>query len=159
MIVGVNALIAGALGGLGPPGHPIVEASLWMPAAPGLYAVHASDKGLRDLSLEHVERSIPLYVGKAEKSLVSRDLRIHFGVSGTSTSTTGQSTLRRSFAALLHERLQLTPVPRESAPPHRFAMFALDRASEARLTAWMHENLRLSVWVMPADTAVRLVGI
>jgi len=159
MITGVKALTTSALTGLGPPGHLLAEAPAHLRAAPGLYAVHASDQGLRDLGLEHVERSIPLYVGKAEKSLASRDLRTHFGVGGTSTSTTGQSTLRRSFAALLHERLQLTPVPRESSPPHRFAMFALDTASEARLTAWMHENLRLAVWVMLADAGVRLVDV
>jgi hypothetical protein len=155
----VDSLVVDALAELGPPGHRLVDAPARVPAAPGLYAIHASDEGLRDLGLEHVERSIPLYVGKAEKSLASRDLRTHFGVGGTSASTTGQSTLRRSFAALLHERLQLTPVPRESSPPHRFAMFALDAASEARLTAWMHENLRLAVWVMPADAGVRLVDV
>jgi hypothetical protein len=104
-------------------------------------------------------RSIPLYVGEAETSLVARDLHTHFGVGGSGRSTTGQSTLLRSFAALLHERLDLTPVPRESAPPHRFVVFTLDAPSEARLTEWMHEHLRLAVWFYRADAEVPLVDV
>lgn len=127
-----------------------------MPAKPGLYAVHGSAAAWSDLGVAGREPGIPLYVGKAQKSLASRDVRVHFGTGASGGSTTGQSTLRRSLAALLADQLQLRPVPREKAPPHRFAMFALDEPSDARLTEWMHEHLRLATWVMPAHAEVPL---
>jgi hypothetical protein len=105
------------------------------------------------------EPGIPLYVGKAQKSLASRDVRVHFGIGASGGSTTGHSTLRRSLAALLADQLQLRPVPREKVPPHRFAMFALDEPSDARLNDWMYEHLRLATWVMPAEAGESLAAV
>ena len=130
-----------------------------MPARAGLYAVHGSVTAWRDLGIAGRERGIPLYVGKAQKSLASRDVRVHFGVGASGGSTTGQSTLRRSLAALLADQLKLHPVPREKTPPHRFAMYALDEPSDARLTEWMHEHLRLATWVMPTEVEVLLAAV
>ncbi|MER3391041.1 MAG: hypothetical protein RIC81_00840 [Microcella pacifica] len=121
--------------------------------------MHGSACAFSDLDIAEREPGIPLYVGKAQKSLASRDVRVHFSIGTPSGSTTGQSTLRRSLAALLVDHLQLRPVPREKAPPHRFAMFALDEPSDARLTEWMHEHLRLATWVMPAEAGVSLGAV
>ena len=142
-----------ALAVLAIPGPSIAESATTVPAKPGLYAVHGSASAWSDLGIAGREPGIPLYVGKAQKSLASRDVRVHFGIGGSGGSTTGQSTLRRSLAALLVDQLQLRPAPREKAPPHRFAMFALDEPSDARLTEWMHENLRLATWA-PRDVVV-----
>lgn len=130
-----------------------------VPAVPGLYAVHGSATAWSDLGIAGRERGIPLYAGKAQKSLASRDVRVHFDIGASGGSTTGQSTLRRSLAALLADHLQLRPVPREKAPPHRFAMFALDEPSDAHLNEWMHEHLRLATWVMPADADFSLADV
>ncbi|MGW3547006.1 GIY-YIG nuclease family protein [Janibacter hoylei] len=54
----------------------------------------------------------PLYIGKAERSLVSRDLQTHF-----TSGKTGQSSLRRSLAALLRVELDLTAQPRNPSRP------------------------------------------
>lgn len=96
----------------------------------------------------------PLYVGKAERSLVSRDLRTHF-----ETGMTGTSTLRRSFAALLREPLELHGIPRSRTNPGYFANFALDDDGEGRLTHWMRTNLTLAVWAKPDDVVLRPVEV
>src|SRR5205823_4167655 len=54
----------------------------------------------------------PLYVGKAEDSLVQRDLQTLFG-----DGRTGSSTVMRSFAALLRQSLSLAVRPRDPAKP------------------------------------------
>ena len=155
----LEALVGDALASLALPGLPISEAAATVPAKPGLYAVHGSALAWSDLGIAGREPGISLYAGKAQKSLASRDVRVHFGIGASGGSTTGQSTLRRSLAALLVDQLQLRPVPREKAPPHRFAMFALDEPSDGRLTEWMHEHLRLAPWVMPAEAGVALVAV
>jgi hypothetical protein len=88
-----------------------------------------------------------LYVGKAERSLASRDIRTHFA-----TGKTGSSTVRRSFAALLRDNLALHALPRNPEKPGHFANFALDRDGEERLTRWMLERLSLAVWIRPSTT-------
>lgn len=55
-------------------------------------------------------------MGKAERSLASRDVDTHF-----STAKTGSSTLRRSLAGLLVDQLALEGRPRNPAKPERFA--------------------------------------
>lgn len=89
----------------------------------------------------------PLYVGKAEASLVSRDLDTHFR-----TGQAGRSSPRRSFAALLVGTLELTSIPRrpDSPEPGRWSHYALAPTGDARLTDWMRRCLRLAVWSHPA---------
>jgi hypothetical protein len=79
----------------------------------------------------------PLYVGKAEDSLIARDLRTHFG-----SGHTGSSTLRRSFAALLAQHLDLHAHPLNTRKPERPANYGLSAAEDERLTLWMQSNLR-----------------
>lgn len=137
-----------------------MEVAAAVPSEPGLYAVRGTATAWSDLGIGAGHGSdIPLYVGKAQKSLASRDVRVHFGIGSSGGSTTGQSTLRRSLAALLVDQLQLRPVPREKSPPHRFAMYSLDEASEKRLSEWIHTYLRLSIWVTPPEASESLGAV
>lgn len=155
----LDSLRDDALESLGANSETVSRANSTVPARPGLYAIHGDDDAWADLEIQRPDPSIPLYVGKAQKSLAARDVRVHFGVGPSQRSTTGQSTLRRSLAALIADRLDLTPVPRETAPPHRFALFALDERSDARLSEWMSVRLRLATWVMPPDSDVALTDV
>jgi len=94
----------------------------------------------------------PLYLGKSERNLNGRDVGTHFA-----TGKTGSSTLRRSLAALLVERLSLVPMPRNLDNPDGSAHFALDPAGDERLSHWMAAHLSLAVWVKPCG--VDLDGI
>jgi hypothetical protein len=131
---------------LGLSGYSIAEALVRVPNLPGLYALHARPEVWVLLDFEDRGRGVPLYVGKAEESLVSRDLKTHF-----SSGKTGSSTLRRSFAALLRELLDLHAIPRNPAKPGHYSMFALASAGDQALTDWMREHLTLAVWPKPAD--------
>ena len=115
-----------------------------VPDQPGLYALHAGATTWCELGLGEPQDDRPLYIGKAEGSLVSRDLRTHFG-----DGRTGQSTLRRSFAALLHDTLGFRGIPRNTAKPDHFARYGLSPAHDAALTRWMGERLQLAVWPKP----------
>jgi hypothetical protein len=81
---------------------------------------------------------------------VQRDLDTHLAADPTKKPRTGSSTVRRSFAALLHEALDLQAVPRNPAKPSHFSNYGLSPAGDARLTAWMHERLSLAVWERPS---------
>ena len=110
-----------------------------VPAAPGLYAVVATDVAAvqRALGAEvPVGEGGLLYVGKAQGSLRGRDLRTHFG-----TGKTAHSTLRRTFAALLGNALGFVPVPVTNA-----GKFRLTGPGEEDLTHWMCAHLGLRVW-------------
>jgi hypothetical protein len=120
---------------------PIADATVHVPDVAGLYAVYGDRSVWQDLRLGEPPDHRPLYVGKAENSLVSRDLRTHF-----ETGRTGSSTLRRSIAALLHDQLDLHAQPRNTSKPERPANYGLPAKDDARLTAWMRSNLRLAVW-------------
>lgn len=93
----------------------------------------------------------PLYVGKAEDSLVTRDLRTHFA-----TGRTGQSSPRRSLAALLVYELALVATPRRPADPEpdKWTQYALEPDGDERLTAWMRERLRLAAWTCERPVAL-----
>ncbi|MFC0681786.1 GIY-YIG nuclease family protein [Lysobacter korlensis] len=130
-----------AISALSDRGSPPAEAEQSVPSRPGLYAIHADRPVWEQLGLEPRDEKTPLYVGKAERSLTSRDLRTHFR-----TGRTGSSTVRRSLAALLRERLSLHAVPRNQARPRHFANYGLEAEGDARLTAWMHEHLTIAVW-------------
>jgi hypothetical protein len=54
-----------------------------VPDKPGLYALYGSARTWKQLGLGMPPDDRPLYVGKAEASLVSRDLRTHFATGAT----------------------------------------------------------------------------
>ena len=91
---------------------PLTAAVGAVPDRPGLYAIHASPQTWRELGLGDPPDGRPLYVGKAEDSLVTRDLKTHFG-----DGRTGHSTVRRSFAALCTTRLSCAES--RGTPPSR----------------------------------------
>ena len=72
----------------------IAEARMGVPSRPGLYAVHGDHAVWENLGLGEPTDARPLYVGKAERSLASRDVDTHF-----STGKTGSSTLRAALPA------------------------------------------------------------
>jgi hypothetical protein len=110
---------------------------------PGLYALHADTATWAQLGLGEPPDARPLYVGKAEDSLLTRDLHTHFA-----TGRTGQSSPRRSLAALLADELKLVATPRRPAnpEPHKWTHYALELECDERLTKWMRERLRLAAW-------------
>ncbi|WDH78199.1 hypothetical protein PTQ19_11820 [Microbacterium esteraromaticum] len=133
----------------------IRDAAQHVPARPGLYAIYGDEQAWLDLGLGAAYDQ-PLYVGKAEKSLVSRDLNGHFATNPKSAPRTGGSTVRRSFAALLRDALDQQAVPRNLAKPERFANYGLAEGGDARLNEWMHARLTLAVWSAPAGMTVPL---
>ena len=138
-----------ALGALAPPGIALVEADEAVPELPGLYAIYGDAAIWHELGLGEPPDARPLYVGKSESSLASRDLRTHFG-----GGRTGSSTVRRSFAALLREPLALHAQPRNPANPENFANYGLPVEHDQRLTAWMRANLRIAAWPKSGDEAL-----
>lgn len=118
-----------------------------VPDAAGLYAVFAKD---RERVRHDLGPDVPvgedglLYIGKAERSLATRDVKQHFG-----TGKTSRSTVRRTFAALLEHSALLWPVPRagKRSSSKSPATFDLSERSEEALTRWMVEHLVLRVWV------------
>lgn len=139
-----DAVVAEAQEALGN-ARPLADAHGVVPSQPGLYAIYGDAKTWKQLQLGKPPDERPLYVGKAEDSLVTRDLKTHFG-----DGRTGQSTVRRSFAALLHDTLGLRGVPRNPAKPGYFANYGLIGAHDSSLTRWMKERLQLAVWPKPA---------
>jgi hypothetical protein len=127
--------------------HPIADAVETVPDLPGLYAIYGDSEARTMLALGGLD--VPLYVGKAERSLASRDVRTHFA-----TGKTGSSTLRRSMAALLRSRLDLQAVPRNLARPDGSANFSLEPHGDRRLTDWMRAHLELAVWVRPGGVVL-----
>ncbi|MBB3158102.1 hypothetical protein FHS07_001798 [Microbacterium proteolyticum] len=122
----------------------ITDAAANVPDSPGVYAIYGNDQAWSQLGLERRADAL-LYVGKAEDSLVRRELRGHFAAA-TQRARTGSSTVRRSFAALLHDTLGLRGVPRNLAKPGYFGNFGLSSEHDVLLTGWMHEHLTLAVW-------------
>lgn len=115
-----------------------------LPPKPGLYAIYGDDHAWEELRLGSKPMDLPLYVGKAEDSVVKRDLKTHF-----EDGRTGSSTVRRSFAALLRSTLHLSGRPRNPANPGYFSNYGLSAADDAKLTRWMRDRLEISVW--PSD--------
>jgi hypothetical protein len=83
---------------------------------------------------------------------VSRDLKTHFA-----TGTTGRSSSRRSFAALLADALPLVPMPRRPHDPEgdRWTHYALEPDGDEALTGWMRRHLRIAVWPCQVPVALR----
>lgn len=122
------------------------ESEVQVPRAPGLYALSGDGRAWADLCLQPAFEEQPLYFGKAEKNLNGRDVGTHFAV-----GKTGSSTVRRSLAALLVERLDLSAVPRNLSKPDGSANFSVETAGDQRLSAWMDARLRLSIWLRQGD--------
>lgn len=149
-----NALVRNALSALErAEARPIADAVEKVPRRPGLYAIHARAEVWAELGLGDPPDERPLYVGKAERSLVSRDVDTHFG-----NGRTGSSTVRRSFAALLRVQLGLEGRPRNSAKPERFANYGIAPEHDERLTGWMRARLALAVWPKP-DKCTLALGV
>jgi len=127
------------------------DAGVRAPGRPGLYAVYGNGDVWRRLRLHHGDDR-PLYVGKSEDNLGSRDIRTHF-----KSGRTGQSTLRRSLAALLRDDLHFSARPRNPSAPAYFSNYALDPASEEALTRWMNEYLSLAFWQRVGDVSLASV--
>jgi hypothetical protein len=131
----------------------ILAAPQKVESVPGLYAIYAAPGTWAELGLAS-RNGVPLYVGKSVSSLVTRELEGHFATNPQKAARTGNSTVRRSFGALLHSALDLRARPRGHARKSVFTHtdhrnFELDEAADQRLTAWMHHRLELSVWSMP----------
>lgn len=84
----------------GRPAKSIAKAKADVPRRPGLYAVHGEAAVWQEFGLGEPTDARPLSVGKAERSLASRDVYTQF-----STGKTGSFTLRRSLAGLLADAL------------------------------------------------------
>lgn len=138
-----DAIVAEAQEALGH-AQPLARADGFVPGRSGLYAIYGDASTWKELELGKPPDGRPLYIGKAEDSLVARDLKTHFG-----DGRTGQSTVRRSFAALLHDTLGLLGVPRNTAKPGYFPNYGLVGAHNAALTRWMKDRLQLAVWPKP----------
>ncbi|MGH2864053.1 MAG: GIY-YIG nuclease family protein, partial [Solirubrobacteraceae bacterium] len=133
--------------------EPIEVARRSVPSTPGLYAIHGNSAAWAELGLGVAPDSRPLYVGKAEDSLITRDVKTHFG-----DGRTGSSTVRRSIAALLASTLdlraiwerrfdlaplrrsQLAPPPSDRTPTVRCSQSSSGR----RRREWDHEWRRSS---------------
>ncbi|GAA3793040.1 GIY-YIG nuclease family protein [Micrococcus endophyticus] len=117
-----------------------------VPDSPGLYAVVAQDPNVVQTELRldaSASAGDVLYIGKAEDSLRKRQAGKHFADGGTA-----RSTLRRTLAALLVDRLDLKPLAVASA-----GRFTLTPESGEQLTIWMRRHLAVRVWQAPAGFA------
>jgi hypothetical protein len=146
----VAILAADAITHLGTGQSPVTGESIdsW-PNRPGLYAVYASADTWRMLQLGDPPDGRPLYVGKAESSLSSRDVGTHFGFARVgSNSVTGSSTLRRTLSALLRDELGLRGRYRNPARRQKASHFGLSVDHDAALSDWMRSNLLATYWEM-----------
>jgi hypothetical protein len=122
---------------------------------PGLYACYGSAATWKQLGLGTPREARPLYVGKAENSLASRDVEGHFGLRDRGVqSPTGSSTLGRSLAALLAAERGYRGMPRNPDQPSYFSNYGLCQDRDDDLSAWMKARLRLAVW--PHDVVAEL---
>lgn len=143
-----------ALAALTDPRLPLKGAEDRVPRRPGLYAIYGADPAWQALGLGPSPDERPLYVGKAEGSLLGRDLITHFG-----NGRTGQSTVRRSIAALLRNALDLTAMPRNPSRPGYFSNYGLSTQDDRKLTDWMREHLLLATWSPASTVGLRPVEV
>lgn len=121
-----------------------------MPDAAGLYAIHGSDGVWEMLNAGEPVAHLPLYVGKAGDSLITRDLRTHFG-----NGRTGSATVRRIFAALLRVDLGVSGMQRNPSKPGHFSNYGLSPSDDQRLTDWIRAHLEIAVWVTDRSRQLR----
>lgn len=83
---------------------------------------------------------------------------VYVGHNGTDSyrhwdDNTGISTVRRSLAAMLSLKLDLIPIANTDDPEgkDRYTNYRLNEESEAKLSAWMHENLRVAFLDLPKE--------
>ncbi len=114
--------------------------SIKLPNESGIYGIFLKDESV----LEPLNNNIKLlYIGKAEKSLNSRDYKTHF-----STGKSGSSTVRRSLGALLKEKLNLTAIPRsEKRTKQDLYNYKFKDEDEIKLTKWMNDNLLIGYFI------------
>src|SRR5436190_21707706 len=111
-----SMLLSSALAGLQGPTVSISKIDADQASHPRLYACYCSVATWNQLGLGKPPDTRPLYVGKAEKTLASRDVAGHFGLRERGVqSPTGSSTLRRSLAALLAPERGYRGTPRNPA--------------------------------------------
>ena len=103
----------------------------------GIYVISYEGRDL-GLSLFAKDTSRIVYVG------ISKENSSRHFISGN----TGTSTMRRSLAALMQTKLELVPVPRslDEKDADRYNNFALDPASEEKLTEWMRANFKCAFY-------------
>ncbi|MDD2221380.1 MAG: hypothetical protein PHN35_05440 [Clostridia bacterium] len=103
----------------------------------GIYIISYEGK---DLVLNLFAKDSPriVYVG------ISKENSSRHFISGN----TGKSTMRRSLAALLQNKLDLVPVPRSlnEKDADRYSNYALDSQSEEKLTEWMRTNFKCAFY-------------
>ena len=146
--------IGEALEALSGPRLPLRDAADRVPPQPGLYAIYGDSQTWHALRLGEPPDDRPLYVGKAEDSLLSRDVGTHFG-----NGRTGQSTVRRSIAALLRDTLVLSGMPRNPTKPAYFSNFGLSPTDDKKLTDWMQGHLVLATWAPVSSVVLRTVEV
>ncbi|WP_156386131.1 GIY-YIG nuclease family protein [Arthrobacter sp. Soil764] len=150
--------VAEALISLSAAAWPVTLAEGRVRPVSGLYAIYGDAEAWANLGLDPRPDSA-LYVGKSEDNLVRRELDTHFAVDPTKKPLTGRSTVRRSFAALLRDLLDLHSVPRNTNKPGHFSNYGLLPAGDARLTSWMHKRLSLAVWERPVGMEQPLLEV
>lgn len=148
----MTSLAQQAKAALSTPGRQLDDPDLIARDGPGLYAIYGSREVWEALGLGPPPDARPLYVGKAEKSVVKRDVHQHFR-----TGKTGSSTVRRTLAAFLRVALGLRAQPRNPKKPAHFPSYSLEKTGDERLTQWMLANLRLALWLRPDQGELRLI--
>lgn len=143
-------VVSDAQSTLAPPGRTLDDPDLTAKDGPGLYAIYGSPEVWVQLGLGPPPDDRPLYIGKAEESVIARDVHQHFR-----TGSTGSSTVRRSLAAFLRGPLELKAQPRNTAKPDHFSSYSIQSDGDKRLTEWMRGNLRLALWIRPTDDDLR----
>jgi hypothetical protein len=131
-------MIASVCKALSTPRSTLLEAA---GTGPGLYALYGDPAVWLELGLGNAPPGAALYVGKTE-AMPFRAVR------------TAQSTVRRSFAALLRDHLGLRGIPRNQTKPERLAEFALSEEQDVMLTEWLDARLEMAVWTKPPECAV-----
>jgi hypothetical protein len=154
VIVEIASALEAALTSLRTPRWSLTTASTHIPSQPGLYAIYGDAEVWHALGLGDPVDDRPLYVGKSQSSLAGRDLGTHFA-----NGRTGSSTVRRTFAALLHNALELRAIPRNPSRPERFANYGLAPDDDARLTTWMRSSLQIAVWPTTSGATLGAIEI
>ena len=131
---------------MAPPRRSLAEAAAHVPGTAGPYAIYGTAGVWRQLGLGEPAGRLAAVRRQGRRQPCSRDLKTHFG-----SGRTGSSTVRRSFASLLREALDLHAQPRNPSRPERFANYGLRGDSDEPLTRWMRQHLLLAVWPKPTD--------
>lgn len=135
-------------------GRPLAGAARVVPDQPRLYAICGDAKTWTALQLGKPPDERPLYIGKAEDSLVARDLKTHFGDGRTGVD---RPPLVRGAAAGHARSARCTAQRGQSGVLPRAA--GLVCAHDSELTRWMKERLQLAVWSKPAECEFTLRAI